>query len=251
MDLEAAGSPLGRSPRGWLRLTSALFCDVLEAATTHGPAACNDPRLRVLPRLQPQLRHAAAARTVHASLAAACAALREGHDMGTGTPCVLRQLPTAVGSTCEWHISCPGLSLVRVLLHGHAQACVEADVLLDSATVEAGVSQNGEAGAEDGPPPRPAVAAPTRWLAFWVADAMCVHTLLALASRSGGDAVWTGRRQVTVTAKRGKKRVTITGEATRAGGITWAVTLGTGADAQLASMPGDGALEKLTALLDT
>ena len=246
LDLQAADAPLGRSSRGWLRLTSSLFCDVLEAATTHGPGVCNDPQRRVLPRLLPQLRHAAAARTVHAALAAACAALREGHDMGTGTPCVLRQLATAAGDTSEWHISCPGLSLVRVLLHGHAQACVEADVLLDAPTVDI-TSQKSDASASEAPPPRPTVAAPTRWLGFWVADAVCVHTLFALASRPGGDAAWTGRRQV--TAGRGKKRVTVTGAATRSGGIAWTVAWAAGGGAQLASMPGDGALEKLVALL--
>ena len=246
LDLQAADAPLGRSSRGWLRLTSSLFCDVLEAATTHGPGVCNDPQRRVLPRLLPQLRHAAAARTVHAALAAACAALREGHDMGTGTPCVLRQLATAAGDTSEWHISCPGLSLVRVLLHGHAQACVEADVLLDAPTVDI-TSQKSDASASEAPPPRPTVAAPTRWLGFWVADAVCVHTLFALASRPGGDAAWTGRSQV--TAGRGKKRVTVTGAATRSGGIAWTVAWAAGGGAQLASMPGDGALEKLVALL--
>lgn len=264
LDMQASGKPLGRSARGWIRLTRALFCDILDAARTAGPRACSDPHLRLLPRLLSDLRQAAAARACHSALASCAAALREGSDIGTGTQCVISQKQQQSGGGVEgsaWEISCGGLSPVCILLQpGHSQPRVQADVRLDSATLDvdgwaraqaaaAAAALDGGAPQPPPQPPRPSVAAPTKWLAFWVADAVCVHTLLALhaaaEAKKRGTSSWGGRRCLVLAA--GRDGITVTGEAKRSGAITWSV-MRAGKAVDLSAVPGEVALDKLRSI---
>jgi len=232
--------PLGRPARAWLRLTELLFADVLALAAQGEPVP---PQTRVLPRLLPLLRHAAASRAAHAQLAHACDALRcGGGRLGMGLPAALRQHATGDAATSAWEVSTglSGLPPVTVVLRG-----TEAHV------------EGGRVCPELDTAPGGAVHAPPAWLAFWLADALAKHALQALhclaRQRAGAQATLMRRTLLVTTRQGGQLKLTAT--ATRAGAVEWSVTRARGGTTQqevdLEELPGRDAIEKLTQLISS
>jgi len=226
---EGARAALGAGGAAWLRAAESLFTDALVAAAggERWPPARDE--LRVLPRLLPMLRHAARARRAAAALRAAAAALASSR-----CPVGLRQLGPAGALTCAWEVAPQTTALrlppITVTLRG-------LELRLEGLRGCAAAAGGAEAAAAGG-------TTPIARLPLWLADALALRALEALAARAGdGGGAWEGRRAV---ALRGGARVLA--EAGAEGAIAWRVER-RGAEVPLASLPGESVWDGLASLL--